>query len=193
MINNIIILALCLPLLTLAQKESLTYNQLQDIKFAEQYENNTLIDSYTTKGGLIICIGDTLTIGNAVIKGGDYMFDDVFSHIVVGKTKGAYNKDFKSLPHKYSGSKVIIKSLFVTHEKYTGYKLWPNRNKMPLYVSIFGRSPKKGFSKLLGFSLLGNYALSMQIFSVANILPSIVYQYTFYVIHSYLSLKYRGS
>ena len=154
MIKNVVILALCLPLFTLAQKESMTYDQTQDIKFAEQYKNNTAIDSYTTKDGLTISVGDTLTIGNAVIKRKRYLFSDVFSHIVVGKTKGTTNKESKYLPHNYSGSKVVVKSLFVTHEKFTGYKLWPKRKEMPLYVSVFVREYKSGISKIFSHSRL---------------------------------------
>jgi len=152
MIKRIIILTLCLPLFTLAQKESLTYDQTQDIEFAKQYKNNTAIDSYTAKDGLTIRVGDTLTIGNAVIKGKRYMFHDVFSHIVIGKTKGVTNKEFRYLPHNYSGSKVVVKSLFVTHEKFTGYKLFPNRKEMPLYVSVFIREYKSGISKIFSHS-----------------------------------------
>ena len=152
MITRIIILALCLPLFTIAQKESLTYGQTQDIEFAEQYKNNTAIDFYTTKDELTISVGDTLTIGNAVIKRKKYMFHDVFSHIVIGNTKGTNNKEFRSLPHNYSGSKVVVKSLFVTHEKFTGYKLWPNRKEMPLYVSVFVREYKSGISKIFSHS-----------------------------------------
>ncbi len=68
MIKHIIIFSLLLPLSVLAQKETLTYDQTRDIKFVEKYKNNTVIDSYTTKDGLIISIGDTLTIGNAIIN-----------------------------------------------------------------------------------------------------------------------------
>jgi len=152
MIKKIVILVLCLPLFTLAQKEILTYNQTNDIKFVKQYKNNTSIDSYITKDGLTIRVGDTLTIGNAVIERKKYMLNDVFSHIVVGKTKGTTNKELKPLPHNYSGSKVIVKSLFVTHEKFTGYKLWPNRKEMPLYVSVFVKDSRKGFLKMLSYS-----------------------------------------
>ena len=152
MIKRLVILILCLPLFTLAQNENLTYNQTNDIKFVTKYKNNTAIDSYTTKDGLRIRVGDTLTIGNAVIKRKKYMFNDVFSHIVAGKTKGTTNKESKPLPHNYSGSKVIVKSLFVTHEKFAGYKLWPNRKEMPLYVSIFVKDSTKGFSKILSYS-----------------------------------------
>ena len=86
------------------------------------------------------------------------MFNDVFTYIVAGKAKRTANKEFTHLPHNHSGSKVIVKSLFVTHEKFTGYKLWPDRNKMPLYVSVFVKNPKvevnsiKGFSKMLSHS-----------------------------------------
>ena len=152
MIKKTVILILCLPLFTLAQKEILTYNQTNDIKFVKQYKNNTAIDSYTTKDGLTISVGDTLTIGNAVIERKKYMFHDVFSHIVIGKTKGTANKEFRYLPHNYSGSKVIVKSLFVTHEKFVGYKLWPNRKEMPLYVSIFVTEYKSGLSKIFSHS-----------------------------------------
>ena len=152
MIKRIVILVLCLPLFTLAQNENLTYNQTNDIKFITQYKNNTAIDSYTTKDGLRIRVGDTLTIGNAVIKRKKYLFHDVFSHIVIGQTKGTTNKEFRYLPHNYSGSKAIVKSLFVTHEKFTGYKLWPNRKEMPLYVSVFVKDSRKGFSKMLSYS-----------------------------------------
>lgn len=152
MIKKIVTLALCLPLFALAQKEHLTYDQTINIKFVKQYKNNTLIDSYITKDGLIIRVGDTLTIGNAVIDRKKYIFHDVFSHIVIGKNKGATNKEFRYLPHNYSGSKVIVKSLFVTHEKYRGYKLWPNRREMPLYVSIFVRGDQSGISKIFSHS-----------------------------------------
>jgi hypothetical protein len=152
MIKKIAILVLCLPLFSFAQKKNLTYDQTKDIQFVKQYKNNTVIDSYTTKDGLTISVGDTLTIGNAVIERKKYMFHDVFSHIVIGQTKGAANKEFRPLPHNYSGSKVIVKSLFVTHEKFTGYKLWPNRKQMPLYVSVFVREYKSGISKIFSHS-----------------------------------------
>ena len=156
--KKIAIILLCLPLFTIAQQKNLTYEQANDIKYAKRYKNNTVINSYVTKDGLTIKAGDTLTIGNAVIERDKYMFNDVFSHIVIGQTKGATNKEFKPLPHNYSGSKVIVNSIFVTHEKFTGYKLWPDRNKMPLYVSVFIKNPKvevnsiKGFSKMLSHS-----------------------------------------
>lgn len=142
MIKHLIIFALFFPLSSLAQQESLTYNQTQDISFAEKYKKKTKIHSYITKHGLSISIGDTLIIGDALIKGDKYFFDDVFSHIVVGNTKGVKNKEFKPLPHNYSGNKVIVKSFFITHKRFNRYKLFPNRKKMPLRVSIFVRSPK---------------------------------------------------
>ena len=153
--KRIIIFTFFLPLFTLAQKVSLTYDQANDIKFVKRYKNNTSIDSYTTKDGLIIKIGDTLIIGNAIIKKKKrkkYLFNDVFSYIVIGKTKGATNKEFRYLPHNYSGNKVIVKSLFVTHEKFTGYKLLPNRKEMPLYVSLFVREYESGISKIFSHS-----------------------------------------
>jgi hypothetical protein len=142
MIRSLIIFALFLHLSSLAQQESITYDQTQDISFAEKHKKNTKIYSYITKDGLSISVGDTLIIGNALIKGEKYFFDDVFSHIVIGNTKGVKNKEFKPLPHNYSGTQVVVKSFFVTHKRYSSFRLWPNRKKMPLRVSIFVRSSK---------------------------------------------------
>ena len=125
--KNILILAICLPLLSFSQQEHLTYTQASDVKFAELYKSNSSIQSYTSHDGLKISIGDTLTIGHAVSKRKKYMLGDVFTYIVVGKEKGQRNKEYKYLPQSHSGSKVIVKSFFVSHQKYKGYKLWPNR------------------------------------------------------------------
>ena len=158
MMKKIALLVLCLPFFTFAQKKNLTFDQANDINYAKQYKNNTAIDSYTTKDDLTISVGDILTIGDAVIERDKYMFNDVFSHIVIGKVKGVDNTNFRYLPHTYSGSKVVVKSLFVTHKKETGYVLWSKRNEMPLYVSVFVKNPKvevnslKGFSKMLSHS-----------------------------------------
>ena len=150
--KRILMFFLCWPLFMLGQHENLTYDQTQDISFVKKYKNNTAIDSYKTKDGLTISIGDTLTIGNAVINRKRYMFHDVFSHIVIGKVKGLNNKEFRYLPHNYSGSKVVVKSIFVTHEKFIGYKLFPKRKEMPLYVSLFVTEYKNGISKIFSHS-----------------------------------------
>ena len=164
MIRNII-LVFCFPMLTLAQmtQESLKYEQTQDIKFAEQYDTKKDINSYLTKNGVTIVTGDTLiignafleskTIGNLIVKGTQYMLGDVFSYIVSGNTQGLKNKKFNPLPHNYSGMKVVVESFYVNHEKYYGYKLWPNRKQMPLYVSVFVKSlDNSGFKKIFGYS-----------------------------------------
>ena len=162
MIRSIIII-FCFPLFTIAQAQTLQYDQTQDIKFTEKYNTNTDIHSYTTKNGFTIAVGDTLIIGNAlletkiignmVIRGAGYMQDDGFFYIVSGNTKGIKNKEFSPLSHHYNGTQVVVKSFYVNHEKYYGYKLWPNRKQMPLYVSIFVRSlNNKGFRKIFGHS-----------------------------------------
>ena len=160
-----IIMIFCFPLFALAQmpQEILQYDQTQDIKFAEQYNTKSEIHSYATKSGVKIAVGDTLIIGNAfleskiignfIIQGQQYMQDDVFSYVVAGNTKGIKNKEFRPLPHNYQGLKVVVQSFYVNHEKYHGYKLWPNRKQMPLYVSVFVRSLNNtGFKKFFGYS-----------------------------------------
>ena len=142
----LVILFLLMQFSVFAQLKSLTYEQSQDISFVEQYTNNTEIDSYISKDGITIGVGDTLIIGKALIDRENYMYDDVFSYIVIGNTKGTRTKEFRSLPHNYSGDKVVVKSLFVVHKKYTGYKLFPKRKKMPLSVNIFVKDLKSNRS-----------------------------------------------
>ena len=139
------------PFVVFSQQEYITYDQTQNIKFAEQVKDNTEITSYITRDGLKISIGDTLIIGKAVISRKKYLYNDVFSYIVVGKTRGIKHKEFKSLPHNYSGSKVVIKSIFLTHEKINNFKIWPNRKKMPLSVNVFVKN-LKGQSNLFSYS-----------------------------------------
>tara|TARA_B100001758_G_scaffold247953_1_gene269050 strand:+ start:41349 stop:41984 length:636 start_codon:yes stop_codon:yes gene_type:complete len=143
-----------MSLLTNAQEFSLTYNQANDAEFVKGYKNNTLINSYKTKDGFVIKVGDTLIIGDAIIKNNRkrYLYNDVFSYIAVGKIKSSANKEYRYLPHNFSGNKVIVNSMFVTHEKYIGYKLFPKRNEMPLYVSVFVKGATKGVSEILGKS-----------------------------------------
>jgi len=139
--NLIFVIIFLFPIFSFAQKDSITFNQTQDIQFAKQYKNDTEIDFYTTKDGLKISIGDTLTIGKAIINRKRYFINDVFTYIVVGNTRSTNKTEFTPLPHKYNGRKVIVKSIFVTHERLNGYKFWSNRNNRPLYVSIFVRNP----------------------------------------------------
>ena len=149
------ILLFCLPVIIVAQTVELTYDQANNIDLVQNYKDNTVINSYKTKDGFIINVGDTLTIGNAIIKKKKrkkYLFSDVFSYIAAGKIKNTVNKEYKYLPHSYSGTQVIIKSIFVTHKKYSGYKVWPNSKSMPLYISVFVQAPKEGFSRVLGTS-----------------------------------------
>lgn len=147
--KKIVIFLLTFPLFTFAQNKHLTYDQANDIQYAKTYKNNTTLISYVTKDGLTIKVGDTLTIGKAVTKRKKYMINDVFSHIVAGKAKGINNDKFVYLPHNYSGNKVIVKSIFVTHKKEEKYVLWANRKEMPLYVSVFVKNQEQGFSKKL--------------------------------------------
>ena len=149
--SYLFIVVFFIPFFVFSQQEYITYDQTQNIKFAEQVKDNTEITSYITRDGLKISIGDTLIIGKAVISRNKYLYNDVFSYIVVGKTKGIKHKEFKSLPHNYSGSKVIIKSIFLTHEKINTFKIWPNRKKMPLSVNMFVKN-LKGQSSLFSYS-----------------------------------------
>ena len=63
---------------------------------------------------------------------------------MIGKIKGGDLKNFKHLPHRHAGTKVVVQSIFVTHIKQNDSKFWSNRKDSPLYVSIFVKNPETG-------------------------------------------------
>lgn len=138
------LLSIMMPNLIFCQQNTLTYNQANDIGFSENIKNYTKFDSYSTKDGLLIKIGDTLTLGNAKKNKDKYNFNDVYSHIVNGKRRGNKNNDLEFISHNFSGDKVIVLSIFATHSISDEYKLWNSRKSLPLYISLYVKTPNKG-------------------------------------------------
>ena len=158
--KKIILILLISPYILFAQI-NLNYNQTQDIEFAKSFKNNTEVNSYKTKDGLTINIGDTITIGRALTKKEKQKYNDTFTQIVVGNVKSVLKNEFRYLPYSYKGEEAIVQSIFVNHEKYTGYNVLKNKKEMPLFVSVYIKIPKqddfnsiKGISNLLSFSRL---------------------------------------
>jgi len=133
-----------LPQLIFSQENRLTYQQANNIEFSKNIKNYTKFSSYTTKDGLLIKIGDTLTFGKADKKKEKYYFDDLYSYIVNGKRRGNKHDDYEYLSHRFSGDKVVVQSIFATHATSDEYKLWNSRKSLPLYVSIYVKNPNKG-------------------------------------------------
>ena len=138
------LLFILLPNLIFCQQNTLTYNQANDIEFSKNIKNYTKFDSYSTKDGLLIKIGDTLTLGKAKKNKDKYFFVDVYSHIVKGKRRGNKNDDLEFLPHHFSGDRVVVLSIFATHSSSDEYKLWNSRKSLPLYISLYVKNPNKG-------------------------------------------------
>lgn len=156
--RNILFLSFLFPTFLFSQNGELTYGQTIDINYTKNIKNNKSIDSYITKDGLTISIGDTLIVGQALNEGEKYMFNDVFKYIAIGHVRGVNNDEFNFLPFSYSENKIIVKSIFVTHEKPEGYSLWPNRKETPLYVSIFTKNPKIEINSLKRVSQALSYS-----------------------------------
>ena len=144
MIKYIFITFILLPSLIFSQDKNLTYTQANDIEYSKKIKNYTKFDSYKTKDGLLIKIGDTLVLGKANKKKDKYYFNDVYSYIVNGKTRGNNKDNIDFLPHHFNGDKVVVQLIFATHSASDEYKLWNNRNSMPLYISLYVKNPKKG-------------------------------------------------
>ena len=168
--KKLLLLLICVPLLSISQIKipklftktsagSLTYEQANDLKFAKQYKNNTIFDSYLTKDDVKIKIGDILTIGNAFIKGPNwkifgrtYEAGDVFKSIYNGDIQGRDIENYDHLPYSQSGTKVIVHSIYVKHKEYTGYNPLKNKKETPLYIVLFVKPTKDGIiSSILGY------------------------------------------
>ena len=143
------------PFILFSQNGDLNFNQTQDKEFCKQYRNYSKFDSYTSKDGLLISIGDTLKLGKAFKKKKKYNFSDKFIFIAKGKAKGNDTKDFKFLEHHQGEVYVIIENIFVTHSDDNAYRLWTNRKEMPLYVSIFVKNPEIGLNSGSILSAIG--------------------------------------
>ena len=138
----IILIILLIPTIGFSQHKNINYNQTKDIEFAKKYKNYQKIQAYTTKDGMTIKIGDELTIGKAETENKEYKTNDVFKYITTGKTRKTNKEKAKHLSYRNSGSKVIVKDIFVTHIKESN-RLWASRKNTPLYVSIYVKDPKK--------------------------------------------------
>jgi len=171
MSKKLLLLLICVPLFSNSQIKipklftktssgSLTYEQANDLKFAKQYKNNSIFDSYLTKDDVKIKIGDTLTIGNAFIKGANwkmfgrtYEAGDVFQTIYNGDIQDRDIENYDHLPYSQSGKKVIVHSIYVKHKAYTGYNpLKTFTKETPLYIILFVKPVKDGIiSSILGY------------------------------------------
>ena len=120
--RKIIILLAILPYFLFSQSD-LNYQQTQDIQYYKNIKNGTKFNSYTTKNGFKISKGDILTIGKAFSEKGKVKINDEFRNIVVGKVSGTYIHEYKFLNQKYQDEQVRVSEIYVSHEKYKGYKL----------------------------------------------------------------------
>ena len=165
MSKKLLLLLICIPLFSKSQIKipklftktsagNLTYEQANNLKFAKQYKNNTIFDSYLTKDNVQIKIGDILSIGNAFTESinKEYAPSDVFANIYIGDIQDRDVENYNHLPYDQSGNKVIVHSIYVKHKKYTGYNPLKNGKESPLYIILFVKPVKDGIiSSILGY------------------------------------------
>ena len=112
-----LIIFLIIPTIVFSQSKNIEYSQTKDINFAKKYKNYQKIQSYKTKEGMLIKIGEELIIGNAETDNKEYKTNDVFKYITIGKVRNTNQEKSKHLSYRGSGDKVIVKDIFVTHIK----------------------------------------------------------------------------
>lgn len=132
-----------------SQQKSLTYNDANDVGITVNIKNYTKFDSYVTKSGDIIAVGDSLIIGKPSNQDNRY---GPFSNIVLGKLKTTDLKNFDFLPSNCSGNIVIVKEIMAVHVKEHKSKFWtsanPFKKNSPVYINLLVQNPKKASGAL---------------------------------------------
>lgn len=128
--------------IVISQNSSLTYQQANDVSITSGIKNYQKFESYTTKNGDVIKIGDNLIIGKPSEK--KYA---PFTNIVKGKLKSSDLKNFDFLPANCSGNTVIVKEIMAVHVSQKNSKLWtsanPFKKNSPVYINLVVQNPEK--------------------------------------------------
>jgi hypothetical protein len=125
-----IILCIALsPLTSLLGQRSLTSVEAKDLTIASTFSNSDEILEYTLPDGSVIKKGSELVLGKPVNNSRDYA-RIVFGYMTLGK---ALLTPPIQLGGSFTGSKVIIDKIFVSHKKMT--------KQSELNVSIYAKDP----------------------------------------------------
>jgi hypothetical protein len=126
------------PTSTIAVQEAeLTYEQTQNIEFTKNIANNTKYNSYQTKDGTLIKIGDPLVVGTPATGDKQYTeyigTHEVFSTITVGGLGMTILAGPSFLPATAQGSVFIVEKISANHTKLS--------KKSPVGVTVTAIEP----------------------------------------------------
>ena len=115
----------------------ITYEQTQDIDFAKNINNSTKYNSYQTKNGTLIKVGDTLIVGSPLTDESQYTeyigTHKVFSFIILGGMGMAVMGGLNYLPATSQGTEFTVEKIWVNHTKLS--------KNSPLLVGVTARDP----------------------------------------------------
>ena len=115
----------------------ITYEQTQDIEFAINIKNSTKYNSYQTKNGTLIKVGDTLIVGSPSTDDSQYTqyigAHKVFSFIIIGGMGMAVMGGMNYLPATSQGTEFTVEKIWVNHTKLS--------KNSPLIVGVTARDP----------------------------------------------------
>jgi len=137
--------------------EDVTYNQTQDISYTKKIKNGTNFNSYLTKSGSLISLGDTLILGSPIGGGQSYneltgSTQGVYSTIIVGNMTTQMLTGPQFLTANFMGNYIIVEKIYAYHAKMT--------RKSPINIlavvkdpdlAAFARRTISGMEKALEF------------------------------------------
>jgi hypothetical protein len=119
------------------QEAELSYEQTQDIEFAKTISSQTHYNSYLTKDGTLIKIGDSLIVGSPATTDKQYSKYvgtlEVFSTIRIGGVGMSLLAGSNYFPASGRGSVFTIEKIYVSHTKLS--------KKSPLSIFLTVREP----------------------------------------------------
>ena len=125
--------------------KDITYEQTQDIDFTKKIKNKTKFQSYLTKSGSIISLGDTLILGvpnggnrsESSLQGGDTY--STFSTVMMGTMGGSLFTGPVFIGSAHQGSEIIVEDIYAYHAGMS-------RNTV-INIMIFAKDYKTGTGK----------------------------------------------
>lgn len=122
---------------TTSKVTEITYEQTQNIDIVKTVKNGTKYNSYKSKNGTLIKVGDTLIVGSPSTDDSQYTeyvgTHKVFSFIIIGGMGMAVMGGMNYLPATSQGTEFTIEKIWVNHTKLS--------KNSPLIVGVTARDP----------------------------------------------------
>jgi hypothetical protein len=135
--------------------QTISYDDTQNIEYTATIANGTDFDSYKTKAGTVLKIGDKLIIGRPSTN------TNLFTYILLGRFSlgSALLATPQAAPGNITAEEVVIDKISVQHSKMS--------RKSPLNMFVYVRNKK--FPESINSRTIGDYDKAVELGEVINL------------------------